>query len=177
MTTAQFIAKYNGKPIDFDGRYGNQCMDEAAQFVAEVWGKSGWDIAKGFAYQVWTEFNTLPVSKYAHLVANTPSGIPPEGALVVWSTGLGQAGHIAVARAGSTTSVLKTFDQNWNYHQYCEPVDHNYNYVYGWKALSIQEKNALINLKNSEVAQQNADTRISEFNETARNNYKSNPLS
>ena len=136
MTTAQFIAKYNGKPIDFDGRYGNQCMDEAAQFVAEVWGKSGWDIAKGFAYQVWTEFNTLPVSKYAHLVANTPSGIPPEGALVVWSTGLGQAGHIAVARAGSTTSVLKTFDQNWNYHQYCEPVDHNYNYVYGWIVLN-----------------------------------------
>ena len=51
------------------------------------------------------------------------------------------------------------------------------NIAQGWKALSIQEKNALINLKNSEIAQQNADTRISEFNETARNNYKNNTIS
>ena len=51
------------------------------------------------------------------------------------------------------------------------------NIAQGWKALSIQEKNALINLKNSKIAQQNADTRISEFNETARNNYKNNTIS
>lgn len=136
MTTEQFVNKYNGKGINFDGAYGNQCIDLAAQFVQEVWGHSGWDIAKGAAYQVWTEFDSLPASKYAHRVPNTPTGVPPEGALMVWGTGIGQYGHISVVRGGSNTSVFQSFDQNWNYHQYCEPIVHNYNAVLGWIVLN-----------------------------------------
>lgn len=140
MTTEQFVAKYNGKGINFDGQFGNQCMDLANQFVQEVWGKNGWDIARGFAYQVWTQFDSLPVSKYAHRVPNTPAGVPPEGALMIWSQGIGSAGHISVVRAGSNTNVFQSFDQNWNGHSYCEPVLHNYNYVYGWIVLNEQPK-------------------------------------
>lgn len=136
MNTAQFVAKYNGKGINFDGYFGNQCMDLANQFVQEVWGKSGWDIARGFAYQVWTEFNSLPVSKYATRVPNTPTGVPPAGALIVWSTGVGPAGHIAVTTGVGNTNTFQSFDQNWNGHQYCELVTHNYNHVYGWIILN-----------------------------------------
>ena len=144
MTTEQFVAKYNGKGLNFDGQFGNQCMDLAAQFVQEVWGKSGWDIARGFAYQVWTQFDSLPASKYAHRVPNTPTGVPPEGSLMVWSTGIGSAGHISVVRGGSNTNVFQSFDQNWNGHQYCEPVLHNYNYVYGWIVLNEQPKQEIV---------------------------------
>lgn len=144
MTTEQFVAKYNGKGINFDGQYGNQCMDLAAQFVQEVWGHSGWDIAKGAAYQVWTEFDSLPVSKYAHRVPNTPTGVPPEGALMVWGTGIGTYGHISVVRAGSNVNVFQSFDQNWNGHSYCEPVLHNYNYVYGWIVLNETKKEVVM---------------------------------
>jgi hypothetical protein len=136
MTTEQFVNKYNGKGIDFDGQFGNQCMDLAAKFVQEVWGHSGWDIARGFAYQVWTQFDSLPVSKYAHRVPNTPTGVPPEGALMVWGQGIGSAGHISVVRGGSNTNVFQSFDQNWNGHQYCEPVLHSYNHIYGWIVLN-----------------------------------------
>lgn len=145
MTTEQFVAKWNGRYLDWDGNYGAQCMDLAAQYVQEVWSHSGWDIARGFAYQVWTQFDSLPVSKYAHRVPNTPTGVPPEGALMVWGTGIGSAGHISVVRGGSNTNVFQSFDQNWNGHSYCEPVLHNYNYVYGWIVLNETKQEEVMN--------------------------------
>lgn len=65
-------------------------------------------------------------------VQNTPTGVPPAGSIVVWGTGIGPYGHIAIARAGSTPSKLLTVDQNWNGHPYVEAVTHNYNSVMGW---------------------------------------------
>lgn len=46
----------------------------------------------------------------------------------------------------------------------------------GWKSLSIQEQNALTNIANSKIAQQNADTNIKEFEERARNNFYGNAI-
>ena len=38
MTLDEHIAKWQGKPIDFDGAYGFQCMDLMHQYVYEVLG-------------------------------------------------------------------------------------------------------------------------------------------
>lgn len=36
MTLTQFINKYNGKKVDFDGRFGAQCVDLYRQYCADV---------------------------------------------------------------------------------------------------------------------------------------------
>jgi hypothetical protein len=33
-----FIEKYTGKPVDFDGMYGCQCVDLVRQYFQDVWG-------------------------------------------------------------------------------------------------------------------------------------------
>ena len=46
----------------------------------------------------------------------------------------------------------------------------------GWKALDIQQQNALVNLTNSKTAQYNARTNFREFLEKARNNEFGNEI-
>ena len=38
MTLTQFIKKYLGTKVDFDGKYGAQCVDLYRQYCAEVLG-------------------------------------------------------------------------------------------------------------------------------------------
>lgn len=115
---------YIGRRIDFDGAYGNQCVDLVNQYARD----NGLPTFTGGAAA--DMFGQSP-SAYTW-VKNTPSGVTPAGAVVIWGRQIGPWGHIAVARAGSDTNILRTVDQNWNYHPYVEPVDHNYNGVIGW---------------------------------------------
>lgn len=118
MTTPE---SYIGRAIDYDGSYGNQCMDLILQYCED----NGLPRPTGNAKDV---FGQLGIT----WVQNTPTGVPPAGSIVVWGTGIGPYGHIAIARAGSTPSKLLTVDQNWNGHPYVEAVTHNYNSVMGW---------------------------------------------
>ena len=36
MTLTEFVKKYNGKKIDYDGRYGAQCVDVFRQYCKDV---------------------------------------------------------------------------------------------------------------------------------------------
>lgn len=121
MTTPE---SYIGRRIDFDGAYGNQCVDLVNQYARD----NGLPTFTGGAA---ADMFGQSASAY-DWVKNTPSGVPPAGAIVVWGRGIGPWGHIAIARGGSDTNILRTVDQNWNYHPYVEPVDHNYNAVIGW---------------------------------------------
>lgn len=37
MTVIEFVKKYNGKRVDFDNRFGAQCVDLFRQYCKEVW--------------------------------------------------------------------------------------------------------------------------------------------
>jgi len=37
LTLTQFILKYNGKKVDFDGKFGAQCVDLFRQYCADVY--------------------------------------------------------------------------------------------------------------------------------------------
>lgn len=124
MTIQQFFDKWNGKGCDYDGYYGFQCMDLAHQFASEVVGQ---DIpAAPGAKDVWTlatpGFEKIP---------NTPTGVPQRGDIVIWGTGVGQFGHIAVFDHGDTTNFT-SFDQNWPLNSLCHYQSHNYTGVLGW---------------------------------------------
>ena len=124
MTVSEFINKYNGKGIDFDGYYGFQCMDLVEQYNKEVVSAPR---LGGNAIDVWTNY---PKAFYDKVV-NSPSNIPLKGDVVIWNQGVGQFGHIGVFYAGDVYK-FQSFDQNWPISSICHVQPHNYNNVLGW---------------------------------------------
>jgi len=116
MTVDQFVAKWNGKALDFDGAYGNQCWDLAAQYSREVVGLQGgaWDVMptgpNGGAIEVFTVFKA-PLGTYYNKIANSPdpNNLPIKGDLVIWNWGT--FGHIALC-LGATSASISVFEQN-----------------------------------------------------------------
>jgi len=116
MTVDEFIAKYNGKGVDFDGAYGNQCWDLVAQYSKEVVGLQGgaWDVMptgpNGGAIEVFTVFKN-PLGTYYDKIANSPdpTNLPKKGDIVIWNWGT--FGHIAIV-TGATSASISVFEQN-----------------------------------------------------------------
>lgn len=125
MTTQQFFDKYNGKAIDFDGFYGNQCMDLAEEYNRQV------VLAPrltGNAADVWTNYP----KDYYEKIPNTPTGVPQKGDIIIWNRNTGGGyGHIAVFSEGDTNGFT-SFDQNWPTGSLCHFQTHDYKNVYGW---------------------------------------------
>jgi len=95
MILQEFIDKYNGQQVDFDGAYGTQCWDLAAKYARDVCGCPDLPTGNFTALGVYTNFLD-PLPQYFDRVANNddPNHYPPVGALVIfnWSTD----GHIAI---------------------------------------------------------------------------------
>lgn len=126
---AEFIKKWTGKPVDFDGYYGTQCMDLAHQYVYEVLGiKDKTVIAAPSAYMVYTNFRW---PELFDRIPNDPQAVPKEGDLIVWDNKVGGGhGHIAIFVNGDVNS-FNSFDANWN-GVLPHLQEHNYNNVLGW---------------------------------------------
>lgn len=134
MTTQleQFIIKYHGLPIDFDGQYQNQCVDLYRQYVAEVL-HFPQSPGVGGAKEIYTAYPTWPI-KLRNLyqrIANTPNNIPTTGDIVVWGSSFGVYGHVAIYVFGDVWKFI-SFDQNMPLGTVCHMQHHNYNAVLGW---------------------------------------------
>lgn len=116
MSIDEFVAKWNGKALDFDGAYGNQCWDLAAQYSKEVVGLQGgaWQVMptgpNGGTIEVFTVFKA-PLGTYYDKIANSPdpANLPVKGDLVIWNWGT--YGHIALC-LGATSASISVFEQN-----------------------------------------------------------------
>ncbi len=126
MDLDQFIEKYTDKGIDFDGHFGNQCMDLYRQYVAEV---LNYPQSKPVpsAKDVWDTY--LP--KYFDRVENKPTNIPLKGDIVIWGKEFGKHGHISVFVEGGVRT-FKSFDQNSPLKSLSHVQKHNYKGVLGW---------------------------------------------
>lgn len=107
-----FIKKYNGKAVDFDGRYGDQCVDLFRQYCKEVLGLEKQPVGVGGAKDFWTNFHRDPaLYNNFKLIPNTPMFIPRKSDVMIWGRSYGPYGHIAViTEAGLMT--FKAFSQN-----------------------------------------------------------------
>lgn len=126
MSLDDFIAKYNGKGIDFDGAFGAQCVDLYRQYVKEVLGYPQSPPVEG-AKDIWGTY--LP--EYYQRVENTPYGVPEKGDVVIFGTGLGKYGHVSIFIEG-TASKFTSFDQNYPLGSLCHKQGHTYKGVLGW---------------------------------------------
>jgi len=124
MTPEEFFLKYNGIGLDFDGAYGFQCVDVFKAFNKEVVAAPN---VSGNAIDYWSNFPTNFYDKIEYSV----SKIPEEGDVMIWGTGLGQYGHIAICFKGDMSHFI-SFDQNYPIGSLCHFQNHNYNNLLGW---------------------------------------------
>ena len=132
MNYQEFIKKYNGKGIDFDGRYGVQCVDLVKSYLKDVFGITAgyW----GDAHAYYDGFNShKELTANFTRIKNTADFVPKKGDIVVWSAKLNNGpGHIAIANGEGNTKYFYSYDQNWTgRHDKCTLVKHNYNCVLG----------------------------------------------
>jgi len=141
-----FFTKYNGRFIDYDGKYGFQCVDLIRQKIKEV---DGWDayVALPTRENAKDIFNNFPDggNKYFQKIKNRPDNMPKKGDIVFWGYPLGfywkkvlgvglipaWAGHTSIASV-SWLMGLNTFDQNFPTGSFCKFTTHNYKGCLGW---------------------------------------------
>lgn len=128
MTLSQFIEKYNGKKIDFDGAYNAQCVDLHRFYVKEVLDTAQTPPVIG-AYQI---FATAPET--FERIRNTPLGLPKAGDIMIWDKGYSQYGHVGVFVSGNLLR-FKAFEQNDPVGFGCQIKEYSYKYIIGWLRL------------------------------------------
>lgn len=126
MTFDQFRAQTLGKQIDLDNypkAQPYQCVDEASDYAVLVCGASRFT---GNAKDI---FGQQP-GKFTW-VRNTPNGVPPRGAVMVFGSAMGGGfGHVGIVESGNP-STFNLLEQNWGAPRVTEGT-HNYNGVIGW---------------------------------------------
>ena len=131
MTFNEWLEKWNGHYIDFDGIYGNQCMDLMHQYCVEMLGiTDGRVLAAPSAKDVWNNFENIFGHELFDKIPNTPTGVPQEGDIVLWTSGTW--GHVAIFVEGDV-STFRSFDQNYPTDSPCHIQLHtSYTGIGGW---------------------------------------------
>lgn len=132
MTITEFFTKYNGKYVDYDGKFGSQCVDLMRTYFKQCLGWSGYVLPGAtYAKQI---FQNAFTSQYFKKIYNTPTGVPQEGDIVFWGyypLVTGWAGHVAIFSKGDVNKFT-SFDQNYPSGTPCHFQDHSYRGVLGW---------------------------------------------
>lgn len=140
MTLQEFISTYNGKGVDFDGVYGNQCVDLMNQYLHDVCSiPNPIQVFPGAtALQIYHNANKANFQK----ITNTPTGVPSPGDIIFWEEYPGlisSAGHVAIFISGDADQFI-SFDQNFPTQEdasgngigFAHQQNHNYVGVIGW---------------------------------------------
>mgnify|MGYP001583102486 CR=1 FL=1 len=130
MTFQQFLDKYNGKAVDFDGYYGAQCMDLMHQYVYDVLELTDARILAAPTAKDVYQGNPFGL-EYFQKINNTPTGVPQEGDIVFFGTGIGPAGHVCIF-IEEDEKRFRSFDVNWPVGSPAHIQEHTYGYCLGW---------------------------------------------
>lgn len=111
MYLDQFVTKYCGKKVDFDGAYGAQCVDLFRQYCHDVLDIPHTGSVDG-AKDLYEKYGDLPQEKkyFTRLAKNAA---PQYGYVAVWgATPTNKYGHVAIVLAKPDASSLLVFEQN-----------------------------------------------------------------
>lgn len=113
MTLEEFVIKYSGKKVDFDGVYGAQCVDLFRQYSKECLGISehtGSCSTSGGAKDLFLDYNKMPLEKKYFSRETKKSMI--QGDILIWNeTETNKYGHVAIY-LGKLNNSLIVFEQD-----------------------------------------------------------------
>ena len=113
MTIVEFVKKYNGKKVDYDGVFGAQCVDLFRQYVLDVLGISehtGSCSTSGGAKDLYLDYNKMPLEKKYFVRITNKSFVP--GDVLVWDESVtNNFGHVAIY-LGNLDNDFIVFEQN-----------------------------------------------------------------
>jgi hypothetical protein len=143
-----WVKKYLGKGIDYDGAYGVQCVDLIKHFVKNVLGVEPQSIGNAIEY-----YNKRKSSSYLtdnfKWIDNSAEFIPDKGDVCVFTSKSGN-GHVSVATGEGTTSYFYSYDQNYpkGQHEPMTKIKHTYTSFLG----VLRPKNqSNINVSNAPI--------------------------
>lgn len=136
MNYQEFIYKWNGRFVDYDGAFGNQCVDLMRQYCLEVFKVSGYVAIppRGNAKDIFKNFVS---NKYFKKVINTPTGVPKKGDILFFKTSLwfpfsfGIAGHVGIVDYADMYNIV-LFNQNYPTNSPCKFTKFKYKDCLGW---------------------------------------------
>ena len=112
MRLLDFINKYCGKKVDFDGHYGPQCVDLFRQYckdVLEIPHTGGVEGAKDLA----ENYHAMPKEKAFFCLVNPENGYGERGDAAVWgATPTNKYGHVAIVLDRLIDGSLVVFEQD-----------------------------------------------------------------
>jgi hypothetical protein len=113
MRLKEFVEKYRGKPVDFDGVYGAQCVDLARQYFKEVWELPRQPEPVIGAADFYFKHDSRNVQReYLDCTTFADGKFPPEGSVVLFGpTGKNPYGHIAICLAAHADKI-SVFEQD-----------------------------------------------------------------
>ena len=100
-----FLAKNNGKFLDFDGAYGAQCVD-----LVQYWSQAigGPRFTGNYAKDLYKQ-----TANFYTWIDKIGAAVPQKGDIVVWSgTYNGGPGHVGIATGNGTKTFFEVFEQN-----------------------------------------------------------------
>ena len=111
MDVIQFVNKYHGKKVDFDGSFGAQCVDLFRQYCKDVL-RAGHTGAVEGAKDLYLKYADLPAEcKYFDRISDTK---PRIGDVCVWdATNTNKYGHVAICLGMDEDSgLILVFEQD-----------------------------------------------------------------
>ena len=113
MTLEEFIIKYSGKKIDYDGVFGSQCVDLFRQYCVDVLliaEHTGSCQTSGGAKDLFLDYNKMPVEKKYFSRGATKRFV--QGDVLIWNESLtNKYGHVAIC-LGMLEGCYIVFEQD-----------------------------------------------------------------
>lgn len=113
MLLEDFVKKYTGKKVDFDGAFGAQCVDLARQYWKEGLGipeHTGPCSTTGGAKDLFLDYEKMPLEKKYFI--RLPKKNPIAGDVLIWDSSISNPyGHVAIC-LGTLGSSFIVFEQD-----------------------------------------------------------------
>lgn len=110
MNLIEFVNRYHGKKVDFDGHYGAQCVDLFRQYNRDVLGNERTESVGG-AKDLVLQYEKLPLEKKYFMLLKNPYSAK-EGDVAVWnSTFSNPYGHVAIVLKAENKRLV-VFEQD-----------------------------------------------------------------
>ena len=138
MTLDAFVKKYQNKSVNFDKKFGPQCVDLFNQYLLDV-------------YKIKEPIKEFPVASAFQLYGmaqkkpnfetqnNGLFDIAKPGDVIVWGQGVGPYGHVGICVKAGLMS-LEVFEQNWDKVEKCVINKHNYKNIIGFFRLKTNAR-------------------------------------